>query len=144
MTPENVGQQFTTLYRGLAGVDAAKHVDFDNLGPHWTPEFHVANSFALSRAGDTYFERGEPKVLRGMIITAQVPHEHIIDPESEEGEDWREGGAVFSRDHTEQEHTVRPGSPIKVVGVSKIRSNDRTWIGFDEARMKRFPKQGRA
>jgi hypothetical protein len=143
MTPENVGQQFKTLYRGLAGIDAAKHVDFDNLGFHWTPKFDVANSFALSREGDTYFER-EPKVLRGMIITAQVPHEHIIDPESEEGKDWQEGEAVYGRHHVEEEHTVRPGSPINVVGISKVRSNDRTWTGFDEAEMKRFPKQGTA
>jgi len=141
VTPENVGQQFTTLYRGIATQShSMKDVDFDNLGSHWTPDQDVAASFALSRAGDTYFER-EPKVLRGIVISARVPHEHIIDPNSEEGEYWRETMDVYSPEHTEQEHTVRPGGEVHVTGVTRLKFRNGETEAHD---FTRFPKSGRS
>lgn len=142
MSEENVGQQFKTLYRGISTQSPSLNkVDFENLGAHWTPDRSVAESFALSRAGDTYFDR-DPKVLRGIVVSAQVPHEHIIDPNSEEGEHWRETMDVFDRDSHEEEHTVRPGSPLTLGGVHRVSLRDGEDVETHEA--KRYPKQGRA
>lgn len=135
MTPENVGQQFTTLYRGIASTHTLKDVYFDRIGRHWTPDREVAHSFATSAANDPNLEKPHP--WSGVILQAQVPTEHIIDPESDEGKELASKHKIFSREHGEEEHTLREGTPVSITGVTKVD-------GFTEREMKRFPKSGRS
>ena len=140
MTPENVGQQFITLYRGLSGVQKMSDIQTEYLGNHWTPSRSVAHSFALNAP---YQVVGEPPVkfkkLRGVVLTANVHPDHIFDPEESEGELL--GMGVFGRDSHEEEHTVRDGSPISITGVDKVSFKDGDH-DVTSVPMKRFPKQG--
>lgn len=138
MTPDNVGQQFVSLYRGL-NVQNHRDIDTSKLGSHWTTDPDIAQSFALSVpvGGDP-----DKSTLRGVIIHAQVDPQHIVDPDSEEGKHWRDTKEVFDRGNREQEHTVRPGAPITITGMEERQMGPDDW--WEERSIKNFPKQGRA
>lgn len=114
---ESLGSQFVTLYRGLAGV-TPEEVSKRDLGPHWTTDPNIAYNFATSRDvegtyhHDAWDDLEEPP--SGTIIRAQVHKRHIIDPESEEGREWRMGENVLGPENIEQERTVRPGAIVHV------------------------------
>lgn len=136
MSPENVGQQFVTLYRGLGGKRSLKHIDFDNIGRHWTTDPEVAESFALDYPGP------RTTFLHGFVVHAQIPAEHIIDPSSEEWKKMSVRYGMYGPGHGEEEHTIREGAPVsihKIQVVHKTADNDIT-----NTEMKRFPRQGRA
>ena len=124
-----------TLYRGIASAHTIKDVNFDRLGRHWTPDKDVARSFAVSEVNDPNPDKPHP--WSGIILTAQVHPDHIVDPESEEGQALAKEHKIFGREHGEEEHTLREGSPITITGLSKAD-------GWKERELKRFPKQGRS
>lgn len=121
-SPENVGQQFIHLYRGLRGVSGIKEIDLKNLGHHWSTDPDVAKDFATNNiaAYDLHpnTERnGEP----GIIISAKVHRDNVVDPHSEEGDWWHmETGVLPAGENYEAEHTVREGSPVHIVSVKKL------------------------
>jgi hypothetical protein len=119
-SPENVGQQFVHLYRGLHGVSDLSKVNFKFLGHHWTEDPSVAKDFATNNLSsyDLYPDiDGEP----GFLISAKVHRDNIIDPHSEEGDWWHmETGVLPPSESEEAEHTVREGSPVHIVSVRKL------------------------
>ena len=109
------GDQFVTLYRGLAGV-TPEQVGKRDLGPHWTASPEIAYNFATSRDvwGTRDWDVDDEDSPQGTIIRAKVHKRHIIDPESEEGREWSMGENVLGPENIEQERTVRPGAIVHV------------------------------
>lgn len=141
MTPENVGQQFMTLYRGIASKGSVKEIRFEGLGRHWTPDREVAESFAVSSANDPV-DPTHPHAWQGFIVRADVPTEHIVDPESDEGKELASKHKIFGREHGEEEHTVREGAPLNISGVEKVNLTMAQQSRSKE--MKRFPRTATA
>jgi hypothetical protein len=120
-SPENVGQQFIHLYRGLEDVTHPNQIDANNLGSHWTPSYSTAEEFALPTWAR---ESKEFSNVEGSIIHAKVDRNHIMEmgtPEMEGAEDWR-----MSEDHWEQEKTIRPGAPVEILKVEALKHNNAT------------------
>jgi hypothetical protein len=149
-SPENIGQQFLYLYRGLSTPkfepEDSDQVDFDNLGVHWTPNRNVAQRFATQEVpyeGDNedlqdVFSTG------GRVIRAKVRVKDIVDPNSEEGKELSDKLGIFNRttdDSDEKEHTVRPGAKVKIKGVSEVWSINGIPQKGDDLE---HPKKGRA
>jgi hypothetical protein len=61
-----------------------------------------------------HYDKTDDVPMMGTVVEALVHPRHIIDPDSDEGQDWQHGEAVFGPEHSEQERTVRPGATIHV------------------------------
>lgn len=120
----NKGNQFVTLYRGLEAV-TPEQVGQKGLGPHWTVDPNIAYNFATGKDvwGNSHWDEEEyPSV--GTVIQAKVHKRHIIDPESEEGEEWAMGENVLGPNNIEQERTVRPGAIVHVEQMSHVTDDN--------------------
>lgn len=117
--PKPTGQQWVRLYRGLHMTDP-EHVEAHPkvIGSHWSSNSDIAYNFATNRdiEGYPHYDWGDedPIPMKGTVVEALVHPRHIIDPESDEGQDWQMHSEVFGPDHSEQERTVRPGAPVHV------------------------------
>lgn len=115
---DHIGQQFVRLYRGLHST-SPEHLEKHptGIGPHWSKSPEVAYNFATYRdfSGTPHWNAEDDAIpMAGTVVEALVHKRHIIDPDSDEGQDWQHGEAVFGPEHSEQERTVRPGSPVHV------------------------------
>jgi hypothetical protein len=110
-------KRWATLYRGLSGVTSGD-VDLSQVGPHWTTNPHMAVNFALNRDVEGYPLDDEPAF--GTVIEAKVHRRHIIDPESEEGQNWQFMNAVLGPDNIEREKTIRPGAPVHIQAMEEL------------------------
>jgi hypothetical protein len=134
--PRNLSsKQFVTVYRGLRNVDP-KSVDTEKLGSHWSTSPNVAHGFALYHPNATFID---PKygqhatVLKGRVHPSQVVKPHTeewydmggIRPGSEEEQRYEAGfdmnnHVILPPDSTEEEHTVRPESKVKIAGMTHM------------------------
>ena len=108
--------QFVRLFRGIHQVVPEQlEQNPRDIGPHWSRSPEVAYNFATYRDSEgTPLHDWEDELSSGTIVEALVHKRNIIDPQSEEGQDWASGEAVFGHGHPEQERTVRPGSPVHI------------------------------
>lgn len=142
--PKPNGPQFIRLYRGL--VAHHEHLD-PNLGSHWTPDYTVAYNFATSRDAEGYpidndYEFSNDDFSgsgKGTILEADVHKRHIIDPGTEEHENWRDMMGVLGPESHEQERTVRPGAPVHLRSITQV--NEHKGV---EREVKRFPVSRRS
>lgn len=131
--PRPTGQQWVRLYRGLAQT-TPEQINRKEIGNHWSVSPDVAYNFATNRdaegwAHDEYFDDMEDYSPSGTIVEALVHRRHIIDPNSEEGDDWASMHSVFGPEHSEQERTVRPDATIhiqKLHYVDEGKNEERT------------------
>jgi hypothetical protein len=119
--PKPTGPQFVTLYRGLSNV-SPDEVKTTDVGPHWSRSHEVAYNFATDRDVEGWphddgivGDMDDVNSRYGTVIEAKVHRRHIIDPESQEGQDWQGFAAVQHSGSQEQESTVRPGAPVHVL-----------------------------
>lgn len=107
------------LYRGLHAT-SPEHIEkhYKGIGPHWSVDPNVAYNFATYRdaTGYPHWDVGDedPIPMAGTVIEALVHKRHIIDPESDEGQDWQHGEAVLGPESHEQERTVRPNAVVHI------------------------------
>lgn len=147
----DVGKQFITLYRGF-NDRARTDIDFNNLGIHWTPDRNVAESASLGiDPHESDPNNFEPASGVGTVLEAKVHKRNIIDPDSQELQDLikERNVEIFTKNYVpeahevEQEHTVRPGSPIHIVAAHTILDADKN-KARRHTREYRGTKRGRA
>ena len=124
------------MYRGVAAHP--EHLD-PNLGSHWTPDYNVAYNFATSRDFEGYLPESDEEwddPGKVTILEADVHKRHIIDPNSEEYENWRDMMGVLGPESHEQEHTVRPGAPVHLRSITEVddRAGTQTTRNFPVSR----------
>ncbi|NBZ96815.1 MAG: hypothetical protein EBR40_10390 [Proteobacteria bacterium] len=118
-------RNFVEVSRGLAQV-RPDEVDTRQLGPHWTTEPEVAWNFAMSRDFDgSAWESDDNAPLHGTLVHGLVHKRHIIQPGTDEFEDWSGGEGVFGPNGPEREQTVRPGAPVWIQSMN--------WASDDES-----------
>jgi GNAT superfamily N-acetyltransferase len=88
------------------------------IGIHWTDDPTSAFNFALDRdpegwAHETYGVDDEGKYTIGLVLEAQVADSDVLDPESEEGQDYAFSDAILDYG-IEREVTVRGNSPVQI------------------------------
>lgn len=123
----------TTLWRGLSlGVVPYDEFDsikanpgaelqramggYQNVGIHWTDDAQSAENFALGRGPDGWAEAGwdeEEGMDVGFILEAEVSEADILDPDSEEGQNYAFSDAILDYG-IERERTLRADSPVQV------------------------------
>jgi hypothetical protein len=145
MSHDALGGQFADhvkVYRGLNEV-APHEVDYDKLGSHWSHDPEVAYNFAKGQPlgyPDEFDDDGE---ITGTVLAGLVHRDHIIDPDSDEFDGWRDIEAVQGPDSHEQEATVRPGSPVHLTEFSHVRYSDEGGESEDHTRLPQ-PREHRA
>jgi 8-oxo-dGTP pyrophosphatase MutT (NUDIX family)/GNAT superfamily N-acetyltransferase len=136
---------YRTLYRGLhfGEIEPHKIDDFHkdpqkymrenqpkNVGIHWTDSADSAYNFATNRDPEGWAHEGDPDEeqghLHGAILEARVHPRHIIDPESEEGQDYAMSDAILGPEHAEQETTVRGDARVHVHKIHAITEHPET------------------
>ena len=146
MQPENVGQQFKHLYRGVAGitpemVSTGIGGEADGAGIHWTTDENVAAHFANPDEHDV----DERFASDGVIIRAKVPYSSIVQRGTPEHEQLESETHILDEGSPEKEVTVRPGAPIHVTHLDHVIPD---YMGDEGAlyRLKRIKvgKEGRA
>lgn len=138
-TGRTAAEDHPTLYRGIhmgllhpdevhemhANPSAyfSKHTD-NEVGSHWTPDINVAHGFALG--DDGRYDNPDPDDEEsyhhpaGLILHSKVHPKHILDPDSDEGQDFKDFTGAFDQNHPEQERSVRPGAPVHISHVSAV------------------------
>lgn len=126
MSHEALGDQFADhlrVYRGLEGV--APHEVGPSLGNHWSHSPEVAYNFAQGTptgwASDAYFDDEGDERRSGTVIAGLVHPDHVVKPGSKEHQSWRDFDQVQDEGSHEEEATVRPDSPVHVIGMSHIK-----------------------
>jgi hypothetical protein len=76
--------------------------------------------------------------MMGTVVEALVHPRHIIDPDSDEGQDWQHGEAVFGPEHSEQERTIRPGATIHVQSLHHFDDDNDKYRTVKPAKRKGF------
>lgn len=114
--PRPTGDQWVSLYRGLASVTPSE-VTPNAVGLHWTTDPEVAYNFATSRDAEGWLHDDdyEDTPRFGTVLEAKVHKRNLIDPNSKEGQDMSDLLAIQAPEHPEQERTVRPGSRVHVL-----------------------------
>lgn len=142
--PKPTGPQWVRLYRGLHATDP-EHIEKNpkGIGPHWSTSSDVAYNFATYRdiSGIPHWDMAydeDPIPLEGTVVEALVHRRHIIDPESDEGQDWQLGEDVFGPDHSEQERTVRPGAPVHVQALHHFDDDNEKYRVVKPAKRRGF------
>lgn len=141
--PAPTGKQWIRLYRGLHATDP-EHIENNpkGIGPHWSKSPDVAYNFATYRdfSGTPHhdWDDDDPIPLAGTVIEALVHRRHIIDPDSDEGQDWQHGEAVFGPDHSEQERTVRPGATVHVQALHHFDDDNEKYRTVNPSRRRGF------
>lgn len=139
--PRPNGPQFVRLFRGLANV-TPEEVSKRSLGSHWTPDPNIAHNFATNRDvwGYPHDDDGEIP-MTGTIVEALVHKRHIVDPNSEEGEEWASGANVLGPDSLEQERTVRDRGIVHIQAMHHVDDDADT---YKQIRVKGRDARGRA
>lgn len=97
------------------------------MGIHWTDDENSAYRFAQGRdaegwADDNYGgeeDQAEGKTHRlGMVLHGEVHPRHVIQPGTDEWENYAASDAIFHHEHPEQEVTVRAGAPVHIHEVT--------------------------
>lgn len=130
-SPENVGQQFVHIYRGLEDITRLKDIDTDSVGVHWTTDENTAHEMAAPE-----WAVNEGMKPRGVVIHGTVKPEDVHsldDPEMKGWEHWRMGD-----DHWEQEKTLRHGTTVNIEGIDHVQNSEE---GHTSRPAKRFPKK---
>jgi hypothetical protein len=124
------------LYRGLEDITHPNQIDANRLGVHWTPSYSSAEEFAIP----TWAKESEDlDKVQGAIIHAEIDPKHIMEmgtPEMEGAESWR-----MPESHWEQEKTLRPGSPVKILKIETLNHNNATGE-VKRVTKRNAPKQG--
>ena len=134
--PRNLSpKQFVTLYRGLRNA-GPKDLDTSKLGSHWSSDIETAHSFAKYGPNSTFLEPRTPD--QATIVKARVHPDSIVKPHTEEWykmggirpgsdqEKYYEAGlgmdnnVILPPDSHESESTVRPGSKVKITGMTHL------------------------
>ena len=145
------GPQFITLYRGFHDKSRID-IDTDNLGVHWTPNRSVAETVSLGiDPHDPDPNANDDLSSVGTVLEARVHRRHIISPDSQELKDLMKSrnAEIFTDENVpeanevEQEHTVRPGSPVHIVAAHTVLGAE-TGNTKTHTRSYRGTKRGRA
>jgi hypothetical protein len=134
-----------TLYRGLhlgeATPEEVEHLHRDPVGYlkqhfqspagiHWTDHAGSAMNFAMDRdpegnahEGDYWDEDEEPGHTHGVVLHGKVAPHHILEPGSEEWENYAMSDAILDPDHPERERTVRGDAPVHITHVTALSSD---------------------
>lgn len=148
MSHEALGPQFrdhVRLYRGLNEVEPGD-VGHDEMGIHWTEDPGSAQNFALNRdewgnARESWGDEEENAPDRGTVVEALVHPWHIIDRGTAEHDEMSSAANILHEGSFENETTVRPGSPVHVLGHHYLEAGE----GHDVYKPQRFsPRLGRA
>ena len=133
-------RQFTDVHRGLSfGEIPAEDVDAfhanpgaylnkgrGNAGIHWTDNQNSAFNFATDsdpsgNAHEAYYDEDEtPGHQVGLVMHGRVRNSNIVQPGTEEWDNYSGFNAIFDHDHPENETTVREGSPVRIGGMTAI------------------------
>lgn len=132
------GAKHIVVYRGLEDVIKPHHIDFSNLGVHWTTDLSTADEFAVPAW--TKENPDLPKVS-GAVVHGLVHPTHILDLNSDEAKGW--GEWRMGEDHWEQEKTVKPGSPVKILKVERV-DMDNTTDKITRRNLRGAPSEGTA
>lgn len=125
---ENFGPQFkdhVLVHRGIRHV--GPNVASGELGVHWSYDPVVAERFA--DYSDHY--TSDPQYYKdnqGVVVSALVHKNDIIEPDSDEWHEAQHWGSamnneIYGPEHSEQEATVRPGSPVHIVALKHAQDN---------------------
>lgn len=114
VTPEEAEQLFANPRAAIEDALAQE----GSLGIHWTDDATSAYNFAEDKDPSGWAHEGggwddEDLVNFGVVLEATVGEEHILDPESEEWQDYQMGSALLDYG-IEREVTVRDGAPVNV------------------------------
>jgi hypothetical protein len=116
---ENFGPQFADhilVHRGIQHVNPSV-VNSHGIGIHWSHDKDIAHRFATD---DNMGYEEHPEDNQAVVLSALVHKKDVIEPYSDEWHEMSESGMdseIYDPEHSEQEATVRPGSPVHVVGV---------------------------
>jgi hypothetical protein len=109
--------KYVRLHRGFSGMHHDE-VDTNSLGVHWVDDLHAhwADKFATDRMGEEHHGQSYPEYEKGTVITGLVHKRHIMEPGSEEHEEWSNvgDGAV----DYENETPLRSGTPVHIIGAT--------------------------
>jgi len=106
------------VYRGIQR-HAPSGRDGSKVGMHWTRDIHTAMEFAKRGGLEAIGEAGP--ATNGYILEGLVDPQHILSPSSRADERILGRNKVLDQD-TEREISVRPGSPVTVVGHHRLLS----------------------
>ena len=113
--------RYIRVHRGFSGMHHDE-VDTEALGVHWVTDTHArwADRFATDRMGELHDGESYPEYEKGTAITGLVHKRHIMDPESDEHEQWANAGdgAV----EYENETPLRPGTPVHLVQATDFNA----------------------
>lgn len=118
--------RYVLLHRGFYDK-TMKEIDINRLGVHWVSDEHpgAAWNFAQSEFGEQN---------RGVVVSGFVHRRHLMDPESDDYEQWiNTGEGSYEPEH---ETPLRPGTPVHI-----IKSTD-AYSGKE--RVYKKPLRGRA
>jgi len=87
------------------------------MGIHWTQSHESAYNFATDRdpegwAHESYGDEGDEGEPFGVVMSARVHPRHVLEPGSQEHEDYSMMNAILGEGHPEQETTVRGGARV--------------------------------
>jgi len=127
--------QFVNVYRGRAHFWDWQRPKQDQglhgLGMHWTTDPKVAEHHGAGwNDPEDDFWRGErshgrsPLDMGGHVLEGRVAAEHIVQPHTDE---WHQlaGEHGIMESGSEKEVTIRPGAPVEVIGLYKVRADRR-------------------
>jgi hypothetical protein len=143
MHPDNVGQQFLRLHRGLHATDS---VNTDQLGRYWTSDRKVAELFAggFDDVSKANFPVKGDGPTQGHVVTALVHPDHVVVPGSPEHKKMvKEGDLPDPKSDmakAEKEVTLRSGSPVKIESIDKVNVGNRGSVLSQ--RVKGAPSEG--
>jgi hypothetical protein len=106
-------RKWVKAYRGIPS-DHDEKIDNNSLGIHWTPDFDVAENFALTLHPDKSPRRANS---RGQVLEAFVPKSGVISPGTEEYKKTASKTGIMGPDSDEQEVTIRRGTPVRVANT---------------------------
>ena len=124
-----------TLYRGIhKGSKEPQELERLHSSPqllvprragiHWSTDLSVAYGFAFGGPAPDRIRRYNRKAdlwSVGVILTAHVAREHIVEPYSTEWEALMDRHSIRPPDFGgEDEVTVRRGAPVQIVGVEVV------------------------
>ena len=103
--------KYVRLHRGFAGVHHDE-VDTSELGVHWVADDDAGWADHFARSNDDE---------EGTVITGLVHKRHIMEPGSEEHEEWSNVGEGSYE--AENEVPLRPGTPVHIIGATDFYSD---------------------
>jgi hypothetical protein len=103
--------KYVRLHRGFGGVQH-NEVDTSNLGVHWVGDDDAGWADHFAGLNDD---------VVGTVLTGLVHKRHIMEPGSEEHEEWSNTGEGSYE--AENEVPLRPGTPVHIIGAYDTNYN---------------------